>query len=110
MPVISQVHGLAHITGGGIPGNLVRILPTGCAALVDPQSWDPPPLFTTLQQAGGISTEEMRDVFNLGVGLIAVLPPQSVATAQAAAAADGVATWTMGEIRPGERTVRFAHS
>ena len=107
MPVISQLHGLAHITGGGIPGNLVRILPAGCEAMVDPDSWDPPPLFTTLQQAGGISTEEMRDVFNLGVGLIAVLPPQSVPAAQAAAAADGVATWTMGEIRPGTPTVRF---
>jgi phosphoribosylformylglycinamidine cyclo-ligase len=108
MPVISQVHGLAHITGGGIPGNLVRILPAGCEAVVDPKSWDPPPLFTTLQRAGGISTEEMRDVFNLGVGLIAVLPPQALPAAQAAAAADGVATWTMGEIRPGEQTVRFA--
>jgi phosphoribosylformylglycinamidine cyclo-ligase len=107
MPVISQLHGLAHITGSGIPGNLVRILPAGCEALVDPDSWDLPPLFTTLQQAGGISTEEMRDVFNLGVGLIAVLPPQSVPAAQAAAAADGVATWTMGEIRPGTPTVRF---
>jgi phosphoribosylformylglycinamidine cyclo-ligase len=110
MPVISQLHGLAHITGGGIPGNLVRILPAGCEAVVDPKSWDLPPLFTTLQQAGGISTEEMRDVFNLGVGLIAVLPLQSVGAAQAAATADGVATWTMGEIRPGEQTVRFARS
>jgi phosphoribosylformylglycinamidine cyclo-ligase len=108
MPVVSQVHGLAHITGGGIPGNLVRILPEGCEALVDPTSWDLPPLFTTLQQAGGISTEEMRDVFNLGVGLIAVLPAHSVDAARAAAAADGVTTWTMGEIRPGPRAVRFA--
>ena len=108
MPVISQLHGLAHITGGGIPGNLVRILPAGCEAVVNPESWDLPPLFTILQQAGGISSEEMRDVFNLGVGLVAVLPPQAVPAAQAAAAADGVATWTMGEIRPGEQTVRFA--
>lgn len=108
MPVVSQVHGLAHITGGGIPGNLVRILPEGCQAVVDQASWELPPLFSTLQQAGGISTEEMRDVFNLGVGLIAVLPAQSVAAAQAAAAADGVATWTMGEIRPGPQAVRFA--
>jgi phosphoribosylformylglycinamidine cyclo-ligase len=107
-PVLPQLHGMAHITGGGIPGNLVRILPPGCEAVVDPASWDPPPLFTTLQRAGGISTEEMRDVFNLGVGLIAVLPPPSVAAAQAAAAADGVATWTMGEIRPGPQAVRFA--
>jgi phosphoribosylformylglycinamidine cyclo-ligase len=108
MPVISQLHGLAHITGGGISGNLVRILPAGCEAVVDPTSWEVPPLFSTLQQAGGISTEEMRDVFNLGVGLIAVLPPEAVPAAQAAAESDGVRTWTMGEMRPGERTVRFA--
>ena len=101
MPVISQVHGLAHITGGGIPGNLVRILPAGCEALVDPGSWELPPLFAALQEAGGISTDEMRHVFNLGVGLIAVLPPQAVPAAQAAAESDGVATWTMGEIRQG---------
>ena len=107
MPVIGQVHGLAHITGGGIPGNLVRILPEGCVAVVDDTSWALPPLFAILQQAGDVSTEEMRDVFNLGVGLIAVLPPGSVAAAQAAAAADGVDTWTMGEIRPGAPTVRF---
>jgi phosphoribosylformylglycinamidine cyclo-ligase len=75
---------------------------------VDPTSWEVPPLFTTLQRAGGITTEEMREVFNLGVGLIAVLPPQAMPAAQAAAESDGVATWTMGEIRPGEQTVRFA--
>jgi phosphoribosylformylglycinamidine cyclo-ligase len=107
-PVLAELHGLAHITGGGIPGNLVRILPPGCEAVVESGSWQVPPLFGILQQAGAISTEEMRDVFNLGVGLIAVLPPQSVPAAQAAASADGVATWTMGEIRPGSQAVRFA--
>jgi phosphoribosylformylglycinamidine cyclo-ligase len=106
-PVLAHIHGMAHITGGGVPGNLVRILPTGCEAMVDSRSWEIPPLFTLLQQAGGISTGEMRDVFNLGVGLIAVLPPRSVPAAQAAATAEGVATWTMGEIRPGTQAVRF---
>jgi phosphoribosylformylglycinamidine cyclo-ligase len=109
-PVAAQLHGMAHITGGGIPGNLVRILPPGCEAVVDPGSWEMPPLFGILQRAGAVSTEEMRDVFNLGVGLIAVLPPHSVPAAQAAARADGVATWIMGEIRPGSQTVRFARS
>ena len=108
VPVLEKVHGLAHITGGGIAGNLVRILPPDCEAVVDPDSWELPPLFTTLQQAGQVSTEEMRDVFNLGVGLIAVLPPDAVAAAESAAAADGVPTWVMGEIHPGSRTVRFA--
>ncbi|HEU5039856.1 MAG TPA: phosphoribosylformylglycinamidine cyclo-ligase [Gemmatimonadales bacterium] len=108
MPVISRVHGLAHITGGGIPGNLVRILPPGCEAVVDPSAWEMPPLFVILQQAGRVTTEEMRDVFNLGVGLIAVLPPDAVPAVQDAAAADGVTTWPVGEIRRGERAVRFA--
>jgi phosphoribosylformylglycinamidine cyclo-ligase len=107
-PVLDRVHGLAHITGGGIAGNLVRILPQQCAAVVDPGSWEWPPLFKTLQQAGQISTQEMQDVFNLGVGLVAVLPPDAVAAAQAAARQDGVTTWVMGEIQRGSRTVRFA--
>ncbi len=107
-PVLGRMHGLAHITGGGIAGNLVRILPQGCAATVDPGTWDLPPLFRTLQQAGQISTQEMREVFNLGVGLVAVLPPDAVTAAQAAATKDGVTTWVMGEIQRGSRTVRFA--
>jgi phosphoribosylformylglycinamidine cyclo-ligase len=108
VPVLDRLHGLAHITGGGIAGNLVRILPEHCAATVDPASWEMPPLFRYLQQAGQISTQEMRDVFNLGVGLVAVLPPDAVGAAQAAAARDGVTTWVMGEIQRGDRAVRFA--
>ncbi|MEO7984990.1 MAG: phosphoribosylformylglycinamidine cyclo-ligase [Gemmatimonadales bacterium] len=107
MPVIGRIHGMAHITGGGIPGNLVRILPAGCEAVVDPAAWEPPPLFATLQRAGEVSTEEMRDVFNLGVGFIAVLPADALPVAQAAARADGVVTWPMGEIRRGTTAVRF---
>jgi phosphoribosylformylglycinamidine cyclo-ligase len=108
LPVLDRVHGLAHITGGGIAGNLVRILPADCAATVDPDTWEPPAIFTTLQQAGRISTGEMRDVFNLGVGLIAVLPPDAVAAAQRAATDQGVPTWVMGEVYRGSQSVRFA--
>jgi len=107
-PVLDRVHGLAHITGGGIPGNLVRVLPAGCEAVVRDGSWPMPPLFATLQKAGGVSIEEMRDVFNLGVGLIAALPAEHVGAAQAAASADGVATWIIGEVRRGPTGVRFA--
>jgi phosphoribosylformylglycinamidine cyclo-ligase len=107
-PVVGRIHGLAHITGGGIAGNLVRILPQDCLASVDPGTWELPPLFRLLQQAGQISTQEMRQVFNLGVGLVAVLPPEAVAAAQSAATEDGVTTWVMGEIQRGSRAVRFA--
>jgi phosphoribosylformylglycinamidine cyclo-ligase len=107
MPVLGRIHGMAHITGGGIPGNLVRILREGTEAVVDMDSWTLPPLFATLQEAGRISTDEMREVFNLGVGFIAVLPPGAVPAAQQAAKAEGVATWRLGEIRPGRAVVRF---
>jgi phosphoribosylformylglycinamidine cyclo-ligase len=109
-PILPLVHALAHITGGGIPGNLVRVLPEGCEAVVDPASWELPGLFATLQRGGQVSTDEMRDVFNLGVGLIAVLPAEAVAAAQAAARDAGVATWPMGEIRRGSTGVRFARA
>jgi len=107
VPVIRQVHALAHITGGGIPGNLVRVLPAGREAVVRAGSWTWPPLFRLLQEAGKVSTEEMRDVFNLGAGMIAVVPGNAVAAVQASAAADGVATWVMGEVRSGAQGVRF---
>jgi phosphoribosylformylglycinamidine cyclo-ligase len=108
LPVIGRIHGLAHITGGGIPGNLVRVLPEGCEAVVNSSSWQLPPLFAALQRGGGISTDEMREVFNLGVGLIAAVPGDVVDTAQGAARAAGVETWVLGEIRSGEHAVRFA--
>jgi phosphoribosylformylglycinamidine cyclo-ligase len=107
MRILDRVHGLAHITGGGIAGNLVRVLPPGSTAVVETASWELPSLFAFLQQAGRISTEEMREVFNLGVGLIAVVPPEAVPTVQSAARADGATTWVMGEIRRGDRTVEF---
>jgi phosphoribosylformylglycinamidine cyclo-ligase len=107
-PVLGRVHALAHITGGGIPGNLRRVLPGGCEAVVDSGTWSWPPIFRLLQEAGRVSTAEMRDVFNLGVGLIAVLPHDAVAAAEAAAAAAGVETWVMGSVRSGPPGVRFA--
>ena len=107
LPMLGTVHGLAHITGGGIGGNLVRVLPEGVRAVVDPQSWELPPLFELLQQAGDVDDAEMREVFNLGVGLIAVLPAEAVEQARAAASRQGVNTWVMGDIRAGERAVTF---
>ena len=106
-PVLGLVHGIAHITGGGIPGNLVRVLPAGAEAVVRGGSWPVPALFRMLQRSGAVSDEEMRDVFNLGVGLIVALPPSAVERAQVEARQAGVETWVIGEIRLGARAVRF---
>jgi len=107
-PLVKGMHGLAHITGGGIPGNLIRMLPDGCEAVIETASWAPPPLFQFLQRAGAVSADEMRAVFNLGVGLIAVLPPPLVTAARAAAQQLHVDTWIIGHVAAGARSVRFA--
>ena len=106
-PVLAEVSGLAHITGGGIPGNLVRILPEGIEAWINPDSWEVPGLFRYLQQAGDVSTGEMRDVFNLGIGFIAVVPTAWISRVREAASQAGVRTWIIGEARSGPRGVRF---
>jgi phosphoribosylformylglycinamidine cyclo-ligase len=105
-PVLDVVHGLAHITGGGIAGNLVRVLPEGVEAVIETGSWSWPSLFTLLAEGGAVPREEMRDVFNLGVGMIAVVPASAVDRVQAAAAAAGDTTWVLGEVRAGARGVR----
>jgi phosphoribosylformylglycinamidine cyclo-ligase len=106
-PVLASVSGLAHITGGGIPGNLIRVLPEGIEARIDSASWEIPPLFRYLQDAGDVSTAEMRDVFNLGVGFIAVVPRDSASVVRQAAGQVGVKTWLLGEVRAGSRSVQF---
>ena len=74
-PVLQHIHGLAHITGGGIPGNLVRILPPGCEAVVQQRSWALPPCSGSCRTPERCRPPRCMDVFNLGVGMIAVLPP-----------------------------------
>lgn len=106
-PVLDRVHGLAHITGGGIPGNLARILPPGCEAVVEAASWTLPPLFELLQRGGEVSQDEMLDVFNLGVGMIVVAPGDQADPVRSAATAAGVPSWMLGEIRPGAAGVRL---
>lgn len=68
------IHGIAHITGGGISENLVRIVPQACSILIRDESWDVPPIFSFLQQAGKISEKEMVRTFNMGLGMIVVVP------------------------------------
>lgn len=107
-PALPRIHGLAHITGGGIAGNLVRVLPPGVEAVVEPAAWTWPLLFRVIADGGRVATGEMRDVFNLGIGMIAAVPPDEVAAVRGAAEAAHVATWEIGTVRRGEGGVRFA--
>jgi phosphoribosylformylglycinamidine cyclo-ligase len=77
------VSALAHITGGGIPGNLPRVLPTGVKAQIDLDSWPVPPIFKYLAKVGEIDTDELLQSFNMGVGMILVVPPASVKSVEA---------------------------
>jgi phosphoribosylformylglycinamidine cyclo-ligase len=96
----SQLHGLAHITGGGITGNLPRILPEQCGAVIDRKSWKPASIFAVIQQAGKIDLEEMFQVFNMGVGLIVVAPSDEASKILETIQEQGMAGWVMGEIGP----------
>ncbi|HXY19852.1 MAG TPA: phosphoribosylformylglycinamidine cyclo-ligase [Gemmatimonadales bacterium] len=106
-PVRAQLHALAHITGGGIPGNLVRVLPSGVDAAVRGGSWPVPAPFEVVRRGGAVSVEEMRRVFNLGVGLIAVCARADAAAVRSAAREAGVETWEIGAVVTGRGAVRW---
>ena len=103
-----DVHGLAHITGGGITENLPRVLPEGCGARIDPARWARPPVFEWLRETGGISEAEMFRVFNMGIGLTAILPGDAVEPATEALAALDLESWPIGVIESGKSGVRYA--
>jgi phosphoribosylformylglycinamidine cyclo-ligase len=93
-----RIKGIAHITGGGITENLPRILPQGVRARIDRKSWTVPPIFQAMSRLGSVEREEMFRVFNMGIGVILVVPAQS-ATAVLKKAADlEEPGWKIGEI------------
>jgi phosphoribosylformylglycinamidine cyclo-ligase len=77
------IKGLAHITGGGLVDNLPRILPTNCDAVIETKSWKIPAIFQILQQNGNVDPEEMYQVFNMGIGMVAIVAPHDVAKVMA---------------------------
>jgi phosphoribosylformylglycinamidine cyclo-ligase len=102
------VKALAHVTGGGIPGNLVRVLPRSCDAVVRGDAWEVPRIFTEIQVVGDVAAEEMARVFNLGIGMIAVVPADEVFRAHDVLREAGHDSVDIGEIVEGEGRVRLA--
>jgi phosphoribosylformylglycinamidine cyclo-ligase len=103
-----QVRGLAHITGGALPGNIPRILPTGCGALIDPTTWTVPSVFRYVRDLGSIADDEMFRAFNMGVGFVVVVAGSETAEVQGAFASHGHPSSVIGEITTDpDQKVRF---
>ena len=92
------VKGLAHITGGGITGNVPRVLPEGMRAVIDSGSWPRPPLFDWLKKEGGVEEDEMHRVFNCGIGMVIVVAADHAAPATKLLSEAGEKVWTIGRI------------
>ena len=99
-----EVHALSHITGGGLAGNLRRVLPNGLRADIDRATWCPAPIFGLVQRLGDISQPDIEAALNMGVGMVALLPPSSVGEAIKVLQAAGVEAWPCGQViaTPGE--------
>ena len=99
-PVLGRVHAMAHITGGGLPGNLNRALPPSLDAVVETSSWKVPNLFARLERAGAVPRSEMYRTFNMGVGMVVITDSANVDAVIRSAKDAGIHAWTLG------RTVR----
>ena len=97
----APVHAAAHVTGGGIPGNLVRVLPADCDAVVDRASWDEPRVFAEIRTLGDVDDDEMARVFNLGIGMIIVVPEDGVTGVLGALDAGGCTATVVGRVTSG---------
>jgi phosphoribosylformylglycinamidine cyclo-ligase len=102
-----HIKGIAHITGGGLPDNIVRILPQNCCAEIRRGTWKMPPIFPFLQEMGSVDESEMYRVFNMGIGLIVVLSPSQIDAAIAVLKATGESPSLIGTIVSGEKSVRI---
>jgi len=106
-PVLGRIRAMAHITGGGLPGNLNRALPPTLDAFVDTKSWNVPNLFLQLERAAGVDRYEMYRTFNMGVGMVVIAGEPDVSPVIEAAAAQGVRGWRLGRIGAGKGEVQL---
>jgi phosphoribosylformylglycinamidine cyclo-ligase len=104
----NAVHGLANITGGGLPDNVGRILPPGKRVHIARSAWPVPPVFAWLQKCGNVAEAEMLRVFNMGVGFVVIAEQAAVTDIIAQLTAAGIPTWRIGEVRDGEVGVEVA--
>ena len=95
---IEEIYGMAHITGGGIPENLPRCLPKGLKAHVDWNSWTVPEIFKKIQLKGNVDEEEMKRVFNLGIGYCVVVPANRVELTMDIIRKESIECWEIGEV------------
>ena len=102
-----DVHAYAHITGGGLAANLARVLPADVDAMLDRGTWPPPAIFGVLAHAGAVPAAEMEHVFNMGVGMTAIVSRLDTDDALGLLAARGVPAWVLGEIVPGTGEARL---
>ncbi len=102
-----DVHALAHVTGGGLPGNLPRSLPKGVDAVVDDSTWEVPRIFSEIQRHGDIAPDEMRKVFNLGLGMVAVVPAEDAYRALDTLRTHGVRAVQIGAVEKGKGELRY---
>ena len=100
------IRGLAHITGGGIMDNIVRIIPQACGIAIKKGSWDIPPIFPFLQAAGNVDEKEMMRTFNNGIGLVAVVPEEKVQEVINRLAGSGEKAWAIGEVTKTRKNAR----
>lgn len=102
-----DVRAFAHVTGGGIPANLARVLPDGCDAVVQRGRWEEPRIFAEIQELGNVTDDEMERVFNLGVGMVAVVPAADAHHAVDRLRLSGRPAWEIGEVVPGHGRVHI---
>jgi phosphoribosylformylglycinamidine cyclo-ligase len=105
-----DVHAFAHVTGGGIAANLARVLPAGTGAVLDRATWRPPPIFAVLATRGGIGPGEMERVFNMGIGMAAVVNAADADRALNTLKERGVPGWPAGEVTQGTEGARLVGS
>ena len=102
------VRAMAHITGGGLTGNLPRVLPAGSKAVIEPGSWTVPPIFTLIQESGKIAEDGMFRTFNMGIGLVLVVAREHAVHCRGLLTSLGETVWIIGEIQAGSGGVEYA--